>query len=248
MKRLRYCTQGTVEALRKSIEQRIDWYYDPKREPIQDFIGGFRDSAFVAPELDSKLIFDASNLSKTDTVNALIVYDALKGLTAHQASIERVWVYLCHYDCPDYVSKRWLNSNIEDEADPVTKVVNHFFAKNNRALIRDNGVSRLWWLGKIAHDVDEENPKRFLQLLLYRQDIRSSLLERPFFSRNLRLLKAIYVVMQEHWEDGRELFQRNCFRGYMQALNRRGGVVLLDALSKDDLLSLLRKEAENAIG
>ena len=55
------------------------------------------------------------------------------------------------------------------------RVLNHFFAVGNRALVRDNGISRLWWLGKIANDVDNEDPLRFLTILLHRQDVRSAL-------------------------------------------------------------------------
>ena len=45
---------------------------------------------------------------ETDVDNAVLVHGALPGLTLHQASIERMWVYLSHNDCPRYVSQRWL--------------------------------------------------------------------------------------------------------------------------------------------
>ena len=124
-------------------------------------------------------VIDDKRPSATDAQNALIVYDALKYLTPHQASIERLWAYLCHFDCRQYVAARWLNRRPDNEKDAVREVRNHFFASGNRALIRDNGVSRLWWLGKIAHDVAPDGPREFLTLLLHRQDVRSALIERP---------------------------------------------------------------------
>ena len=66
-----------------------------------------------------------------------------------------MWVYLCHCDCPQYVTARWLGRRPDKDEDAVREVRNHFFAVGNRALIRDNAVSRLWWLGKIAHDIDQ---------------------------------------------------------------------------------------------
>ena len=65
---------------------------------------------------------------------------------------------------------------------------------------------------------------------------------------NVRVLKGIYSVMLEHWNNGGELFQREQFRSWMVALNRRGGVVLLDALPEEALSRLLREEAERAMG
>ena len=171
----------------------------------------------------------------------------LSGLTPHQASIERMWVYLCHCDCPQYVTARWLRGRPEKDEDAVREVRNHFFAVGNRALIRDNAVSRLWWLGKIAHDIDPENPREFLTILLHRQDVRSALIERPSVSTNRRVLRGIYEVMREHWSDGGALFAREAFRSWMIALNRRGGVVLLDALPEEALTRLLRDEARRAV-
>jgi hypothetical protein len=126
-------------------------------------------------------------------------------------------------------------------------VHNHFFAKGNRALIRDNGVSRLWWLGKIAHDVDPEDPRLFLTILLHRQEVQSALIERPSISMNRRVLCAIYEVMKSHWVNGGTLFERQNFRGWMVSLNRRGGVVLLDSLPNDVLAELLREESERVL-
>ena len=109
------------------------------------------------------------------------------------------------------------------------------------------GVSRLWWLGKIAHEIDPQEPLRFLSILLHRQDVRFALIERPSISMNRRVLRAIYEVMKKHWAIDGALFERETFRGWMVALNRRGGVVLLDSLPDDALARLLREEAERVL-
>ena len=248
MTNLRYYTTEVVEDLRTRIADHLDWYYAPEgRPPPVASVGGLRESTLPAPALAERLVTDTGRPSSTDVENALIVYKALSGLTPHQASIERMWVYSCHYDCPQYVTARWLSRRPQMDEDAVREVRNHFFAVGNRALIRDNAVSRLWWLGKIAHDVDPENPRDFLTILLHRQDVRSALIERPSVSTNRRVLRGIYDVMREHWSDGGALFERETFRSWMIALNRRGGVVLLDALPEDALSWLLREEARLAI-
>ena len=248
MTHLRYYTTDALENLRRTVADRLDWYYAPVRGSRQvRSLGGSRESKVEAPAFADRLIIDDKRPSETDAENALIVYNALSDLTLHQASIERMWVYLCHSDCQQYVAARWLNRRPNNDSDAVREVRNHFFAVGNRALIRDNGVSRLWWLGKIAHDVTPDEPREFLTILLHRQDVRSALIERPSVSMNRRLLRGIYTVMREHWVSGGALFERDAFRSWMVALNRRGGVVLLDALPDDALGQLLHEEADGAV-
>ena len=248
MTNLRYYTTEVLENLRTKIADHLDWYYSPDSHPPEvGIVGGVRESSLVAPALAERLVTKTGQPSSTDVENALTVFGALSRLTPHQASIERMWVYLCHHDCPQYVATRWLGKRPDKDEDAVREVRNHFFAAGNRALIRDNAVSRLWWLGKIAHDIDPENPSEFLTILLHRQDVRSALIERPSVSTNRSVLRGIYAVMQEHWNNGGALFAREAFRSWMIALNRRGGVVLLDALPEAALGRLLREEARNAI-
>ena len=247
MTKLHYYTAETLENLRSAVPGRLDWYYDSEPHRSRFPFSGERVSKLEAPALSERLVMDDKAPSSTDAENALTVYRALPDLTPHQASIERMWVHLCHCDCPGYVAQRWLKIRPEKEEDAVRKVHNHFFAVGNRALIRDNGVSRLWWLGKIAHDAAPSNPPEFLAILLHRQDVRSALIERPSVSMNPRVLGAIYTVMRESWKNGGALFERETFRTWMTSLNRRGGVVLLDALPDESLGSLLREEAHNAL-
>lgn len=244
MRRLRYCTVDAVERLRDSVSEHLDWYFWPAQ---QRYPCGFRESKVETSELADQLVTDNKKPQTTDAKNALVVYKSLQRLTPHQASIERLWVYLCHFECAQYVSARWLYQRPDDEKNAVQKIGNHFFAAGNRALIRDNGISRLWWLGKIANDAAPENPTEFLTILLHRQDVRSALIERPSISMNPRLLREIYTVMREHWVGDKVLFERDVFRGWMIALNRRGGVILMDALPEDGLRRLLRDEAKRAI-
>ena len=247
MPNLCYYTSSIVDDLRREVERNLAWYYKPTGPPPLAGVNvGVRESNIEVPQLADRLEIDPENPSSTDGVNALAVYDALGALTPHQASMERVWVWLCHNDCPQYVAARWL-SRKDSTKQSTTKVRNHFFAQGNRALVRDNGVARLWWLGKIANETDPDDPSRFLEILLHRLDVRSALIERPLVSMNRRVLRTIYRVMQEHWNDDRKLFERDIFRSWTIALNRRGGVVLLDAMSEGDLYRLIREEASAAV-
>ena len=246
MAQLRYYTTKAVEELRKSIQDRLDWDYAPMRQRPKHSPVDVRESRLPAVDL-TNLTVNPVRPSNTDGDNALAVYRALPELTPHQASDERLWVYLCHQECPEYVAGRWLTARPADAAKAVQEVRNHFFAVGNRALIRDNGLSRLWWLGKIATEVAADEARQFLIILLHRQDVRSALIERPSVSMNRRVLRVIYEEMQQHWTNGGRLFERETFRSWMRALNRRGGVILLDALPDKALAELVHEEAERSL-
>jgi len=247
MTQLRYYASDAVEELRSTVAERLDWYYAPRNHRSNLPFGKAKESKLTAPVLAGQLAVNDERPSLTDIDNALIVYEALSDLTPHQASIERMWTHLAHCDCPEYIQRRWLKQRPEKKEEVVRKVLNHFFASGNRALIRDNGVSRLWWLGRIARETAPANPREFLTILLHRQDVRSALIERPSVSMNKRVLRAIYMVMKESWINGGKLFERETFRNWMIALNRQGGVVLLDALPDEALGRLLREEAYAAL-
>ena len=250
MAKLRYYTAQAVEELRDSVGDRLDWYYDASQGSSTGVPSvSVRESRLPCPDLTDLIsgIDGAGQPSRTDERKALVVFQKLSDLTPHQASDERLWVYLCHQECAKYVRWRWLHNRPDDDDVAIRKVRNHFFAVGNRALIRDNGVSRLWWLGKIASDVAPETPSEFLTILLHRQDVRSALIERPSVSMNGRVLKVIYKEMQRHWANGGKLFGREAFRGWMRSLNRRGGVILLDALRDKALANLIQEEAERSI-
>ena len=249
MPKLQYFTATAVDELRGDIVERLDWYYHPSSSDARRWVkarDAIRDADIAVDELSDLLTIGAQP-SRDDAVNAIAVYRALKKLTPHQASDERLWTYLAHTQGAEYVAARWLSDRPEDAGKAAQKVHNHFFARGNRALIRDNGISRLWWLGSIAHQTDHDAPDRFLEILLHRQDVRSALLERPAVSTNPRVLRRIYDVMIEHWENGGTLFQRDPFRQWMINLNRRGGVVLLDALGDNQLDAVIRAEAKAAL-
>ena len=245
---LSYFTSARVEELRSSVVDRLDWYYAlDDREEFRIGRDDHRTSCIEVKPLRGKLHFGQSNPNEYDAKNALIVFDSLRSLTPHQASEERLWCYLSHVDAPDYITQRWLSDRPTSDKMATKKVRNHFFSFGSRGVLRDNGISRLWWLGRIAYDVDPSNPAQFLEIILHRQDVRSALLERPFVSTNRRVLTAIYHVMKEHWNGDKKLFQRSVFRDWMIALNRCGGVILLDGLSPARLLYLLKREANRAL-
>ena len=247
MTTLHYYSERAVKALIDSIDQHLDWYYEPTNRPPQpnDVQDPIRDSR-IAHESLGRVLQRSKTGERDDRVNALIIYGALQ-LFPQQAADERLWAYLCHVEAADYTAARWLGARPQSNDAAVQKVRNHFFARGNRGLIRDNAISRLWWLGHIAHQVDPADPEAVLGMILRTQEVRSSLLERTGITRNIRVLTAVYHVLREYESLRSDLFVRDTFREFMKGLNRRGGVVLLDAVPDPDLKTLIRTEADQAL-
>ena len=252
MTRILYYTEPAVAVLRAKVDRHLDWYYRQGGEPPTP--GGVenaeRKSLLHQEDLSTLLYTGGEPPPQSDAKNAIAMYRALHGIEPKDAADERLWVHLCHTQCVDYVAARWLGKRPDSKAEAVRKVHNHFFARDNRAIIRDNGLSRLWWLGYIAHRVSGADPGLFLEILLHRQDIRSALIERPSVSMAMNVLGAVYGVMHEHWQlDGPKspVFKREVFRAWMVGLNRRGGLILLDAVSGSSLENIVREEAGSAL-
>ena len=53
--------------------------------------------------------------------------------------------------------------------------------------------------------------------------------------------------MRVFWDTDKALFERETFRRWMVSLNRKGGVVLLDAMGEEDLRRLVSEEAKAAL-
>ena len=243
---LRYYTDCAVKELWTRVPDCLDHYYALPGPRIQELVSDVRISRLSCPDL-SFLESPAAYSSKADSRNALIVYDKLSDLSPRQASDARLWTHLCHHVCPRYVARRWLiNRPLKNDV-AIRRVRNHFFANGSRAFVRDNGLSRLRWLGKIANDVAPEDPDEFLTIVLHLQDVRSALIERPSISANTRVLRAIYSVMREHWQYDHKLFERKNFRKWMLALHQKSQLCLLDALPDDSLSELMRTEAESVL-
>lgn len=247
--RLRYLTEDSVNRIRHNIRNCLDWYYAPINEYEEMDTNDIRTARTISVGNLNDVALDQEGPG-ADAANAIKVYHALRNLKPPDAADERLWVYITHRIWPRYSSSRWLKSRPDDSGKAIRQIETRFFAKSNRVLVSRNAASRLWWLGKIAYDVDRNDPRRFLDLILQKQELGMTLIERPFLSYNRKVLKCIYEIMATHWEASgpqAQLLHREIFRQWMNSLNRLGGIVLLDALSDSQLRAVLHQEASAAI-
>ena len=250
MRNIKYFTSDKVRELTEHVNQNLEWYYS--REPDDNLEETFqpvdvRNSNLLVEPLRSKLIFGSSlTTSESDAKNAYTVFGAMKNLSPHQATDERLWVYLSHTECKTYATNRWLSDKKPADGRKIKKEISHFFVPSKsrtRNIFRSNAVSRLWWLGYLAHQVAPDDPKQFLEIILYRQDVANQILTRSTTANRL-ILTSIYEVLKEDWGKDRKLLQRIEFRNWMSKINIYGGVILLDALNATQKKNSIQRFSE----
>lgn len=183
-----------------------------------------------------------TKLDDKDTENCKTIFYGLDGLTAAQATDERLWATLCFRDFKYYAEKRWpFPSKRKKETDKAARHVEaHYFAGTIRGRMRDNAISRLWWMGHIANKVSNWTIDEVLEVLFFNSDYRSSLLERHSSANAVNVLVSILKITKKAYsKGGRYEFNRQSFRDFMKKVDFIGARTLLPALSDKELTDIL---------
>jgi hypothetical protein len=189
---------------------------------------------------DIDLLVDPTDRGKNDAENSKRIYSALKDITPTQASDERLWAYLTHVTYWDYMKARW---NVETRQEGNTKnfiTERYFFASNRqRALVR-NGIARLWWYGYVSYDDTRENPYELTEFLLSKQDLATSLMERQY-SNNRDFIISTLSVLKQYEQVIPNILTKNPIQALTKHIQHIGGVLILDALDREDIKRLVEK-------
>jgi hypothetical protein len=244
---MRYFKEATLDKLRASVEKNLALY---RNGEFSDFVVPVDEvSRPLAGEFDEDVLRNLNSPTHDelfDAENSLLLFDAFKLLTPLQAREERIWAYECHTRCLDYVRNRWPIPENDERA--VKHIQTHFFAPTLRAIERDNGLSRLWWMGMIASRAEGITRENALKILMFRTDVRANLIERPTTSAGINVFSAVLKKLKESYDGKRILYQREVNRRFMKEINSIGGVKLLDSLSAEMLDNLMDEIVTNRLG
>lgn len=225
--KLKFVQDRIVDELHSNVEKNIALYQS------EDFVEASKEhgwsietkSVMYDPSFGSKLVF--SNAPEDEIFNSLLVFNSLKGMTPALAREERIWVRLCHLDCLEYSKYRWIKSK-----DPIRDVRKHFFASRLDQARDDNAVGRLWWNAYLAKLIDPKNPKRVLDQMLKRANIRLQFVDRANASFRLPLARSIIRLLEkEEWLDSHD----RAFENFMLVLDRNAGGLVFESLDEEDI-------------
>lgn len=149
-----------------------------------------------------------------DRENSKMILNILPNLSPAEATDERLWVTLSLNQFKKYTLIRW----------PVKKDFKlHFFLKSGwRQRIRDNSISRLWWMGHLINRISDIDPKLnvddYIDILLENTDYRASLIERSSSANCTHVFLTILQITKEQENNG-IYYHRPKFREFMKRVD-----------------------------
>ncbi|MGI9337166.1 MAG: DUF6339 family protein [Gammaproteobacteria bacterium] len=242
MPQIRFLKQRNVEALRKNIRANLPWY----RGESLTLVGAEAGACEEMKRTFDWSCFDTLNGNrgeKDDKANAISVYQAFGNLSPQQAADERIWIYATHFGAPEYAATRWKIPKGADDDKAERHIHRHFFGRGNRGFTRDNAISRLWWIGHAASRCKGYDLAQALRFILWDQEVRKNILERSL-GMSAEVLGGLVRVMEKNWDNSQakkedspnpKKYNRDKFRLFMRRVHRRGGRIMLNILSKEQL-------------
>jgi len=179
-----------------------------------------------------------------DAENCKLILQILPELTPAQATDERLWVTLCFSEFKDYVLERW-PFRASEESKHQNHISNHWFANGVRGRIRNNGISRLWWMGFTAKNIPEFSQDKVFDILFFNSDYRQSLLDRNSTANAINVTTAILKITDEAYALG-NTFKRSSFRNFMMKVDTLGGRSNLASMDLNSLIKVLKPIYEDS--
>jgi hypothetical protein len=220
-----------IEQIKNKIKENLPLYQQQENNWIgEDYFGRY-EKEFPEFKLDTS----EEKPDKTDLKNIKILYSNLKNLKDSQATDERVWAGLCHKEFWNYMKYRWppIDEKIIEQ--------HYFFGKDHPTFL--NGLSRLWWTGRLTYDETLKNPFELTEYLCKDLNGRGGALFAVNFSNNKQLIRIFLKTLME-FEKKRELSRKE-FNQVKKILVLWGGKIILDTLSPEELTKKIKSYLDN---
>lgn len=179
-----------------------------------------------------------------DRENCEIVFNALPGLSAAEATDERLWVTLSFNQFSEYTAARWPISPPKGGKDHKkvlsNAILEHRFAGGSRARWRNNSISRLWWMAYYAHSFGDLSPDSILDIICLDSDLVGNLMGRPWTANNRVVARCLLDELhKEYFRPNAPDFSRERFRNTLKELDLRAGKYVLAALETSQIENLV---------
>ena len=179
------------------------------------------------------------DLSSTDVKNAPNFFESLSHLSPAHATDERIWTTLALGHYAEYTKYRWQSVPKIDKRARNWITAHWLCGAGNRSKFRDNAISRLWWMGKIACSIPGWTSQEVAEVMITNTDYRQQLLDRTSSFTATGVAKAVLELSSEIKKSGKEL-TRDGFREVMMEINFVAGKSNLAVLSSRQLIELFK--------
>lgn len=244
-----YMKEKYLEILKSNIHGNLKNYQSDSNNWIYDFFDGKNPfGEYKISFVDFNLHFDSNSndRSKQDVENCKTLYLAMKDLTDTQAADEMLWAGLTHYDFYSYMNSRVDFKRTKSKSNPTQAVLTNYFFRHNtpdgiHTSIFVNGLSKLWWIGRLTYDETRENPFELLDY--FKNDFSTKSLvmmqNKMFSSKNVLIgtIEALMELQNENFTYGKK--KRDIFYEIIKFFNIYGATHILDFFSKDEIKRLV---------
>ena len=238
MSTINYIKQSYLDRLKNSVNP--EFYKQDNPMWLQDFYEGAEFSSTLKHQLKNKINLIEDGKPSSDYENVKTVHSALRFIEPRLLANEGIWVYFTHMYFWQYMQKRWIPNPKKMTSN---QIKDRFFINGNsdRGLLR-NGIARLWFLGHVTFDSENDNDHYHLtETLLSNQEVLTSLAERPSLFRNEKFRIAILKLIKNN----QELLERKKLRKLLMQFSYLSGIRVLDAFSTDELGEMLQQKIKD---
>lgn len=238
-----FMKDDALDALKEGLPQIFEKYFVERDNSwLTDICG---ENPFVnfkeVPDFELAPLDADFESGEIDFHNTKILYKNLNFLTPRQAADERFWAGLCHEAFYDYVRRRWKydKKRTFSEEDTITQIKSRFFFKSgSRESILVNTLSKYWWARYIFSDeqLNIIGTRDFYSKIFY-------ILSRSFIG-NRTLCNGFIKFLKYFKERDIKLDSEVHIRPAISELNKRGGAVILDCLTEDEIASIMIEYVE----
>ncbi len=237
MKKIKFLTEDSIEMLKRNADSLYKEVVLSGDKTLEEFLGEAGEIKEATFEIDDFVLEMGLLDGKeplTDAENAQRVYSHMKALSDSQASDERIWIAYTLQEQLEYMKYRWKATSVQD-------MLNRYFFNysRNRSLFR-NGMSRLWWIGRVTYDEKREDPFELTKFLCKHQDLIETICGRSTFNNPIvqkATLNALYDVLKDRKSDNREII-----REIAKYVNLLAGTFILDMLTYDEVYVKVHKK------
>lgn len=230
MKNIRFLTEDSIEMLKENANVLYKEVIQTGEKTLEDFLGDMnqiKNTPFEIEDFALDMSQPDGKEPMTDAENAQRVYNHMKALSDSQASDERIWIAYTLGEQLEYMKYRWKVTSSTD-------MLNRYFFNysKNRSLFR-NGISRLWWIGRVTYDEKREDSFELTKFMCNHQDFIETICGRSTFNNptvQKASINAIYDVLKNKNENNRETI-----REVAKYVNLLAGTYILDMLSYQEI-------------
>ena len=235
--KIKYITEDELMMIKSNTAAIFKEVVQNKDKTLEEFFGDehfIKDSSYEIKEFTLDISQLKGKETLTDQENIQRVYNHMKFLSDSQASDERIWTAYTFSVSIDYMRYRWMPTNVNNMENRYL-----FNYSNQRSLFR-NGISRLWWIGRVSYDSSRDDPYELTKFLCKDQDFIESICGRNVFNNpdiGLTTVKALY----DAYKNGINV-DRYIVRKIARYMNLLAGTYILDAVETNEIYNKVRKK------